>query len=308
MDDIPTARNMIVELTPQYLEDWANLYNRFYRPFTWILPTNAKESSALLEEGAASCSYMVIQDRKVVAIATLDMRGGSTTATLRYFAFRRGHRNDARFMLDGISTAAKERGFECMDVWVYDSISAVLRLLNETEFKEKGRESLMLMELDESFMSPDSSPLVFRSLADGLSIGSFVGANRAAFEADGSRLLETAELEKWVADFDGFVPDIQLAAQSGNAIVGTVMSEVTEVQRGKSLVKLAWVYGLGVLPTARHQGVGTALMNELLKRLQLRGVSEVWLVTDAEGGVRTFYEEVGFEHYAYVIKYSRLLR
>lgn len=299
------AQTVVMQMTPEHFDGWADLYNRFHGRFSWILPMDTKECLDLLAEGPASRSYVVLRGRRVVATATLDMRGSSTAAEIRNLAFHHGNQDAGRSLLNDMAAVAKGKGFTSLYAWEYDSVTAAVRLLNGTGFSEEGHTSLLLFRLDKRTTNPRSSSVVFMSLADGLSIDSFVEANRVAFEAEGYRLLESAELERWVSNFEGYVPSCQLAAQIGNAIVGTVMSEIGKVRPGRSLAKVAWVYGLGVIPDARRQGIGTGLMNELLKRLQFQGVCEVWLVTDAEGGIRAFYEQLGFRHHTYFTKYSR---
>ena len=60
---------------------------------------------------------------------------------------------------------------------------------------------------------------------------------------------------------------------------------------------------MGVIPTMLRQGIGTALMEEMCRRLRKHGVSGIRLLTDPEGGINTFYDRLGFVHEAYRIEY-----
>jgi ribosomal protein S18 acetylase RimI-like enzyme len=58
----------------------------------------------------------------------------------------------------------------------------------------------------------------------------------------------------------------------------------------------AWIGGVGVVPSARRQGVGEALMTALHEEALRRGVRTVWLeVIDRNEGAFLLYEKLGYE-------------
>ena len=58
----------------------------------------------------------------------------------------------------------------------------------------------------------------------------------------------------------------------------------------------AWIGGVGVVASARREGVGEALMRAVHEEARSRGVERVWLeVIDANAGARALYEKLGYE-------------
>ena len=58
----------------------------------------------------------------------------------------------------------------------------------------------------------------------------------------------------------------------------------------------AWIGGIGVIPAARRQGLGEALMHALIEEARVRRVSSVWLEVIVENEPATrLYEKLGFE-------------
>jgi ribosomal protein S18 acetylase RimI-like enzyme len=58
----------------------------------------------------------------------------------------------------------------------------------------------------------------------------------------------------------------------------------------------AWIGGVGVVPTARRQGVGETLMRALHDEARSRGITRVWLeVIEENEGAYLLYEKLGYE-------------
>ena len=59
----------------------------------------------------------------------------------------------------------------------------------------------------------------------------------------------------------------------------------------------AWIGGLGVVPTARRQGIGRVLMIAAHDEARARGAERVWLECIVENTqALALYEELGYEH------------
>ena len=82
-------------------------------------------------------------------------------------------------------------------------------------------------------------------------------------------------------------PEFLLVAVDGSRVVGTVMGGY-DGHRG-------WIYSLAVDENERHRGIGTEMIEEVVRRLMARGCLKVNLqvMPDNEGVVR-FYQELGF--------------
>jgi ribosomal protein S18 acetylase RimI-like enzyme len=79
-------------------------------------------------------------------------------------------------------------------------------------------------------------------------------------------------------------PDLFLVAEANNQIVGTIIGGY-DGRRGM-------IYHLAVQASAREQGIGTLLLNEVEKRLQAKGCRKCYLLITAENlGAAHFYEQ-----------------
>ncbi len=95
-------------------------------------------------------------------------------------------------------------------------------------------------------------------------------------------------------------PAEQIVAERGNGIVGTVLlypaGTALTIPDGTQ-VRLAWpeVRLLAVAPTARGQGIGTALVRECLRRARQSGAAALTLhTTDLMQAAMQLYERMGF--------------
>ena len=82
-------------------------------------------------------------------------------------------------------------------------------------------------------------------------------------------------------------PDLFLVAESNETIIGTVIGGY-DGRRGM-------IYHLAVHETAREQGVGATLLNEVEKRLQAKGCVKCYLLILADNEhAAQFYENRGW--------------
>jgi len=83
-------------------------------------------------------------------------------------------------------------------------------------------------------------------------------------------------------------PELFLVAERDGLILGAVMG-AWDGRRG-------WVYHLAVHPDFRRQGIGTALMSELEKRLRAKGCLKVNLLVHVDNlAARRLYDRLGYE-------------
>ena len=91
-------------------------------------------------------------------------------------------------------------------------------------------------------------------------------------------------------------PALQLVAEDGGAVVGTVL--LYPAASGKAYAR-PWpeVRLLAVAPAARGRGIGAALMRECIARTRASGVAALSLhTTDVMRVAMAMYERMGFVH------------
>jgi ribosomal-protein-alanine N-acetyltransferase len=90
-----------------------------------------------------------------------------------------------------------------------------------------------------------------------------------------------------------------LIAEQGGAVIGYVIAH--------HALDEAEILNLGVVPTHQREGVGRALVQEMLARLRERGVTTVFLeVRESNAVARRLYRALGFAHVARRRDYYRL--
>ena len=87
---------------------------------------------------------------------------------------------------------------------------------------------------------------------------------------------------------DAFVPALSLVAASGDQLIGHVLFTEARVDN-QPVLALA---PLSVLPAYQRQGVGTALLRELLARYPQ--VRQIELTADDSPSLLAFYRKTGF--------------
>ena len=88
-----------------------------------------------------------------------------------------------------------------------------------------------------------------------------------------------------------YVPDLALVAEDGGEITGHVMISGATVRDGEAVHVVATLSPLAVAPERHAQGIGSALVREVTRRADERGIPLVTL----EGDPR-YYVRFGFEH------------
>ena len=82
--------------------------------------------------------------------------------------------------------------------------------------------------------------------------------------------------------------DLFLVAVEGDGLVGAVLGRY-DGRRG-------WVNHLAVARHYREQGIGRQLMQEVERRLQLKGCARVCLfIEPGNAGIETFYQQFGYD-------------
>ena len=102
-----------------------------------------------------------------------------------------------------------------------------------------------------------------------------------------SGTLRPIDSEAHLRRVSGHAPQLFLVYEEGGEIVGSVFAGYDGRQ--------ATVHRLGVLPEHRGKGMGKALMNELMARLEKMAPIEVITHADPEGHVVRLYEDMGLK-------------
>lgn len=287
---------MIIPLAQEHTNAWRSLYKRFYAQFPWSIDTGGEHVQNLIAESKNTESWIFIDQKKATAIGTLTVKDDSNNGTIQNFAFSPMHSDTALELLKYLVTRAKIWKLETVTMKTWENIQSIRKLLTDAGFHFKNQMALMHLNPANIKTQDKEQYFTIKSLAEGVSIDAFVEANRTAFSEDISRPLEKIELEHWINSIPGFQADLQLAAIIDDEIVGTVMSEIKETKKEDSMLGSAWIYGLGVVPDARRRGIAANLLRELSSRFRADGVRDVWVLTDFEGSIRSFYEAVGFTY------------
>ncbi len=280
-------------LTKEYTKDWTSFIIQTNWKLPWNRDTYQKQVMQFLDDSQRYHPYLIRKDDKLLAIGTLEILN-EKEGRLDHLAHREGEDKSLGLLIDHLLLKGRKYEIKEISAWLWDSEKEKIRIIEEVGFKSTKELALVVRRLSDSIAKPISKSLTISSLRNGVSIEEFVTANRIAFRDDDSSLLKVDELNEWLKEIPGFLPELQLVALSDGMIVGTVMSEFFEVITKEVVIERAWVYGLGVIAEWRRRGIGTSLLSELMKRLKHLGVEELWALTDTEGGVREFYDELGF--------------
>jgi ribosomal protein S18 acetylase RimI-like enzyme len=68
---------------------------------------------------------------------------------------------------------------------------------------------------------------------------------------------------------------------------------------------VGWIVQVGVVPAARGEGLGAALIREALTRMQDDGATEAWLDVNVNNPAAKLYERLGFRHQGRRARYQR---
>lgn len=120
----------------------------------------------------------------------------------------------------------------------------------------------------------------------------------AIFQPDQSCLaprtiINKPELQVYIKDFGAYPDDYCLCAEADKRVVGAVWVRCINGYGniGESIPEFA----ISVLKEYRGQGIGTALMTEMLEHLKSNGYSKASLAVQKENYALKMYLNVGFE-------------
>jgi GNAT superfamily N-acetyltransferase len=279
--------------TNEYIEEWTSLVCQKYKELPWSQEMYKEQVTKFFEDEKCYHPYMVKEGNKILAIGALVIKNGKE-GYIDHFVTSERDDISLKTLLDFLLDEAYECQLSKVSIWIWDSEEKKIHLIKNAGFRSTAELALMLYQLSDKVTEPISEEFTISSLKDGIATKDFVTANRIAFKDDTSRPLKVEELDEWLQEPSRFLPELQLVALVNSRLVGTVMSEIFEAGELDDTSRQAWIYGLGVIPEWRRKGVGRSLVNELLTRVQGLGIKDVWILTDSEGGIREFYDELNF--------------
>lgn len=90
--------------------------------------------------------------------------------------------------------------------------------------------------------------------------------------------------------FSKFFPKTSFVAEKNGSVLGILLGFISQTEPVQGIVHI-----LGVLPSARGQGVGRALLDTFEDVIREQGVESISLTTLVENeNARSFYQKVGF--------------
>jgi GNAT superfamily N-acetyltransferase len=110
-------------------------------------------------------------------------------------------------------------------------------------------------------------------------------------------IVDEPELSRYVADFGDRTGDLGLVALDGDEPVGACWLRIFPGEESG----YGWVADgvpeltIALIGEARRQGLGTALIEEVLEIARTQGVERVSLSVDRRSPARRLYERLGFE-------------
>jgi GNAT superfamily N-acetyltransferase len=283
----------IKRLTNEYMEEWISLIYQKYKELPWSREMYKKQVMKFLEDKKCYHPYMAKEGDKILAIGTLEIKN-EKEGHIDHFVTSQKNDIPLKILLDFLLDEAHEYQLNKLSIWIWDSEEKKIHLIRNAGFKSTIELVLMVYQLSDEVIEPIPEEFAISSLKEGIATKDFVTANRIAFKDDTSEPLEVEELDEWLQEASGFLSELQLVALVNGSLVGTVMSEIFEVGGLDDTSRQAWIYGLGVIPEWHRKGVGRSLVNELFTRMQGLGIKYVWILTDSEGGIREFYDELKF--------------
>ena len=283
----------IERLTNEYTEEWTSLVYQKYKELPWSQEMYKEQIMKFFEDEKCYHPYMVKEGAKILAIGALEIKNGKE-GHIDHFVTSERDDISLKTLLDFLLDESHKYQLNKVSIWIWDSEEKKIDLVGNAGFKPTIEMALMMYQLSDKVTEPISEEFIISSLKDSIATKDFVTANRIAFKDDTSKPLEVEELNEWLQEPSGFLPELQLVALVNSRLVGTVMSEIFEAGELDDTSRQAWIYGLGVIPEWRRKGVGRSLVNELLTRMQGLGIKDVWILTDSEGGIREFYDKLKF--------------
>lgn len=283
----------ITELTNDLGEIWDQIRCQFYANATWIIPLTHTNSESLLKKADSMTAQIVEKNNAPVAIACFEQIQKNSLLKISEFAFLPEHADAAKLLLDQIINEAIQLESSEIFYWIPYSMHELTALLNLAGFCKGITEGIFHKKI-EPIPKIDLHGFQIRSLVEDITVEEFVKANQLAFAEDESRPLEVNEVQEWITSSMGFNADLQLAVCANHEVIGTILCEVLHEANGENNKGVAWIYGLGTVPSFRRKGIASLLVSDIQRRLVELNIDDIYLMSDAEGGVRPFYESVGF--------------
>jgi len=189
--------------------------------------------------------------------------------------------------------------------WISTFNRSAQELVARAGFAPVRRFWRMRLRLGEAALEPPAWPagIALRSFVPGRDEQPVYAALRAAFADHWSAAIPP--FEEWLARYvqrEGFDASLWLLATAGEAIAGVALC--------RPYVEMGWVDDLGVLPSRRRQGLGTALLRAACAEFGRRGERTVGLGVDAANptGATRLYERAGMQAYQMWDVYQKVLR
>ena len=106
-------------------------------------------------------------------------------------------------------------------------------------------------------------------------------------------VLDDQAVNIYIQDFGSYQEDFCLCAESRGKVVGAVW--VRNVQGFGSIDDQTPEFAISLYPEYRGQGIGTALMQEMLNHLREKGYSQTSLAVQKDNYAVKMYKQIGFE-------------
>ncbi len=288
-----TSEVLLQRLDLSLVDVWVDIYGAFHGRYPWPKPVERPDVVSLIDQPETK-SLVAFCNGNPFAIASLKVTDNPELLSISSFASKSATPDMIDSMVTQLVALARDMGMKQITMWTWDAERMVMDALLKRGFEVTARESLISKDLTEVRPMTPSGTAEIRSISEGVTVSQFVRSNREAFKDDPSRPLEEEELKEWLGESKRFHSDCQLAALVDGNVVGTIMSEILERPGRGGGQHEAWIYGLGVVDAYRRRGIASLLLQNLEFRLKEQGVSKLWLFTDTEGGIRNFYNKVGF--------------
>lgn len=160
--------------------------------------------------------------------------------------------------------------------------------------------SLFKMERDLRVPIPDKPlppGLTLRTYGEDIDDSMLECLNEAFSDHWGSQPITAQEWHPFEIDRSGVRRDLTLVVMDGDEVVAFCLNLVKELENKRDGVRRGWISRLATRRRYRHQGIGSALMVETMRRFRALGFDSIGLGVDAENmtGALSLYEGLGFK-------------
>jgi ribosomal protein S18 acetylase RimI-like enzyme len=172
---------------------------------------------------------------------------------------------------------------------------ASTRLYEQYGFRQHFAEDVMRYDLSHPLPQAPFPPGITLSTWETILAEQFFQAYQDAFRdrMGDSPGWEAQQWIHWVTDDEDFLPGLSLLAQQGGQPVGFIVCSA------------GWIGQVGVRPAWRKQGIGAALVVEVLRRFQERREQQVLLDVNVNNpGATQLYRQLGFREIGRRARYT----